>query len=38
VLRQVLEIREVQLGDIRLTHRLSAVTDVVDKEETLFDF
>jgi non-ribosomal peptide synthetase component F/acyl carrier protein len=38
VLQQVLENREILLGDIQLSHKLSAVTEVVNKEKTLFDF
>ncbi len=38
VLQQVLENREILSGDIQLSHKLSAVTDVVSKEKTLFDF
>jgi amino acid adenylation domain-containing protein len=38
VLQQVLENRDVQLGDIRLSHQLSTAEAVIDKEEDLFDF
>jgi amino acid adenylation domain-containing protein len=38
ILHQVLENREIKLEDIRLSHKLSAVTEVIDKEETLFGF
>jgi amino acid adenylation domain-containing protein len=38
ILQQVLEDREIKLGDIRLSHRLSAAAVVINKEEAVFGF
>ncbi|NIM10484.1 MAG: amino acid adenylation domain-containing protein [Candidatus Aminicenantes bacterium] len=38
VLQQVLENRKVKLGDIHLSHKLSAAPVVINKEETLFGY